>query len=60
MPEFSEVKWLAIGVIGMFFAIAIMTFAPDDLAQRIAACMTQPEMQFVDGDCIPITTAPTE
>ena len=58
MPE--ETKWLAIGVIGFCFAMAAMTFAPDPVAGRIAAGALQSGMQYVDGDCIPITTLPTE
>lgn len=58
MPE--EAKWIAIGVIGIFFAVAVMSFAPDYMAERIAACMTQPGMQYVSNDCIPITPMPAE
>jgi hypothetical protein len=50
----DELKWGVLGVIGVAFAIAAMGFAPDSISQRIAACMTQPGMQFVDDRCIPV------
>ena len=54
----NEVKWIAIGSIGLFAALAVMSYAPDFIAERVAACMTQPGMQYVDGDCISIPKEP--
>ena len=49
----NDFKWFIIGMIGVMLSLGIMTFAPNEGAQRIAACMTQQGMQYVDGNCIP-------
>lgn len=53
----NNFKWLMIGFAAMSFALMapamFSAFGPDERAERIAACMTQPGMQYVDGDCIP-------
>jgi hypothetical protein len=50
----NDVKWLAIMIIGVVFAIAASAFAPNGIAQKIEACMTQPDMQYISGNCVPI------
>jgi hypothetical protein len=55
----SENKLLTLlGITFMVFAfgsIAISSFAPDPTAQRISACMTQPNMMYNNfKGCIPI------
>lgn len=46
---------LSVFILGMFGGIAVSSFAPDATAQRIAACMQQPNMQYNNFDgCIPI------
>jgi hypothetical protein len=54
----NEAKWIAIGAIGLFFALAAMMYAPDAIAERIAACMTQPGMQFTEAGCLPVPKEP--
>jgi hypothetical protein len=43
----NEEKFLAIVLIAIVVGITISMFAPDRSAERIAACMTQPNMEYV-------------
>lgn len=53
----DEGKWFMIGLallaLAFMLPVALSEFAPDHEAERIAACMTQPNMQYVDGNCVP-------
>jgi hypothetical protein len=58
----NDIKWMAIGVgtimCGLFAYMAVASFSPDPIAERIAACMTQPGMQFTEDGCLPIPKEP--
>jgi len=52
----SDFGWYAVMIVGVVFGLALMSFSGsslDSTAERIEACMTAPNMQYVDGDCIP-------
>lgn len=58
MAEYSvdnETKWIFLGIATIIFAfmspIALSTVFGDKESDRIAACMTQPNMEYIDGDC---------
>jgi membrane protein implicated in regulation of membrane protease activity len=51
----NETKWLVLGLAAIIFAImmppALSIMFGDKESDRIAACMTQPNMEYIDGDC---------
>jgi hypothetical protein len=51
-------------VVIFFVCVTIITivasFAPDTQSQRIAACMTQPNMEFTNDQCVSITNTNTQ
>jgi len=50
----SNDKWFTIGMIGICFAIMMPTIFSDKESDRIAACVSGENMEYVDGDCRPI------
>ncbi len=51
----NETKWIFLGFAAIVFAImlpiALSTMFGDKESDRIAACMTQSNMEYIDGDC---------
>jgi hypothetical protein len=51
----NETKWIFLGLAAIIFAlmspIALGAAFGDKESDRIAACMTQPNMEYIDGDC---------
>ena len=62
MDQNKSPTMLVLGLVGVLAVLAIagtiISFAPDSTAQRIQACMTQPNMQYItrvgNPQCLPI------
>ena len=62
MDQNKSLAMLGLGLVGVLIVLVIsgtiISFAPDSTAQRIQACMTQPNMQYITRagipQCLPI------
>ena len=53
----SDLGWIAILMVGVTMTVPLMLFATSgSKAAEIAACMTQPDMEYVKGNCLRRTT----
>lgn len=53
-----EVWITGIIAVGFVATFAVVAFAPDSIAQRIEACMTQPNTVFNSEGCFPADRVP--
>jgi uncharacterized protein YjeT (DUF2065 family) len=47
--EINETTLIAVCIVAVVAGLAVSSFAPDSMAQRIEACMIQPNTQYLIG-----------